>query len=280
MCFESLTAEKPTAGASMRHPHHDTIAASIRAAYAGPQPDMGWAAKQRRFGIYRQNTKAATHPDVIVRDLAPGDVEEFLKDVRGYFGVGPRSAKIMIDDRRLDSTLGPVLEATGLPLDERTSFLAHVGDVPDPPPVAGIAVETVGEGGLEEYEDTRCRGFANSDEPTSQKELDWRTDLRRAELTGGANYWLARVGEEPAAAMSWYDREDRLVFSLATRLPFRRRGIASHLLCRLLRDSERKDTRSVIINANEAGRPIELYRRLRFTDEIYWHATYELTLGA
>ena len=279
MCFAWRTAERLIANASMRHRHHDAVAASIRAAYAQPHPEMGWAAEERRFGIYRRNAKAATHPNVIVRDLAPGDVEEFLNDVRGYFGAGPRSARIMIDDRELDSTLGPVLEATGLPLDERTSFVAHVGDVPDPPPVAGIAIETVGEGGLEEYEDTRCRGFADSDEPTSQKELDWRTNLRRAEMTGGANYWLARIREEPAAVMSWYDNEDRLIFSLATRLPFRRRGIASHLLCRLLGDSGRKDTRSVVINANEAGAPIELYRRLGFTDEVYWHATYELELS-
>ncbi len=263
----------------MRHPHHDAVAAALRAAYSEPHPDMGWAAEQRRFGVYRRNTKAATSPDVIVRDLAPGDVEAFLKDVRGYFGIGPRPAQIMIDDRELDRTLGAVLEAAGLSFDERTSFLAHVGDVPEAPPVAGIIVEAVGEGGLKEYEDTRCRGFANSDEPTPQEELDWRIDLRRAEMTGGANYWLARINEEPAAVMSWYDGEDRLIFSLATRLPFRKRGIASHLLCSLLRDSEGKDTRSVIINANEAGTPIDLYRRLGFTDEVYWHATYELKLS-
>ncbi len=263
----------------MRHPRHDAISASLRAAYSEPHPDMGWAAEQRRFGIYRRNTKAATSPDVIVRDLAPGDVETFLKDVRAYFGIGPRPAKIMIDDRELDRTLGPVLEAAGLSFDERTSFVAHVGDVPKAPPVAGIAVEVVGEGGLEEYEDTRCRGFANSDEPTPQEELEWRIDLRRAEMTGGANYWLARIGEEPAAAMSWYDVPDRLIFSLATRVNYRKRGIASHLLCRLLADSERKSTRSVIINANEAGAPLELYRRLGFTDEVYWHSTYELKLS-
>ena len=263
----------------MRHPHHDAISASLRAAYSEPHPDMGWAAERRRFGIYRRNTKAATNPDVIARDVAPGDVEKFLKDVRSYFGIGPRPARIMIDDRKLDSTLGPALEAAGLALDERTTFLAHVGDVPEAPPVAGIAVDAVGEGGLEEYEDTRRRGFANSDEPTAQEELDRGVHLRRAEMTGGANYWLARIGEEPAAAMNWYDGEDRLIFSLATRLPFRKRGIASHLLCSLLRDSERKDTRSVIINANEAGTPIDLYRRLGFTDEVYWHATYELKLS-
>ena len=263
----------------MRHPHHDAVAESIRAAYTQPQPKMGWAAEQRRFGIYRRNTKAATYPDVIVRDVAPGDVEEFIKDVRSYFGTGPRPAQIMIDDRELDSTLGTVLETAGLSFDERTSFLAHVGVVPEPPSVARIAVDAVGDGGLEEYEDARHRGFANSDDPTPQEELDWRIDLRRAEMTGGANYWLARIGEEPAAVMNWYDGEDRLVFSLATRLPFRRRGIASHLLCRLLGDSERKDTRSVVINADEAGAPIELYRRLGFTDEVYWHATYELELS-
>jgi hypothetical protein len=32
----------------------------------------------------------------------------------------------------------------------------------------------------------------------------------------------------------------------------------------------------VIITADEADRPIQLYRRLGFTDEVYWRGTYVL----
>jgi ribosomal protein S18 acetylase RimI-like enzyme len=262
----------------MIHPQHDDVAAAIRAAYSEPYPDMGWMTERRRFGIYRRNVKAATYPSVLVRGVTPAELPTFLADVRAYYGAGPRPARIVIEERALDATLGPALEAAGLPLDERSAFLAHVGDVADAGEVAGLSVEAVADAGLTEYEDARCRGFANSDEPTPPEELAWRIDLRRAEAEGGAHYWLARVGGEAAGCMSWYKGEDRMVFSLATRVPFRRRGIASHLLCRLLADAQEAGTRAVIISADEADHPIEIYRRLGFTDEVYWRATYELDL--
>jgi hypothetical protein len=34
--------------------------------------------------------------------------------------------------------------------------------------------------------------------------------------------------------------------------------------------------RSLIINAEDGGRPAELYRRLGFVDEIYWYQKYDL----
>ncbi len=280
MCFASRTAETPIASASMRHPHHDVVAASIRAAYAEPHPEMGWAVEERAFGLYRRNVKAATYPAVILRNVSPADVPALLADVRGYFADSPRPVRIMIEDREADAALAPALEAAGPALVERTTFVAHVGAAPETASLPGLSVESVADGGLAEYEDTRARGFANADDPIPPEDLAWRVGLRRAEMAGGAHYWLARVNGEPTATLSWYDGADWLIFSLATRVPYRNRGIARHLLCRLLGESEREGTRSVVINADEAETAIGLYRRLGFTDEVYWRATYELELGA
>ena len=263
----------------MRHPHHDAVAASIRAAYAQPHPEMGWAVEERAFGVYRRNVKAGTYPSVLLRNVSPADVSALLDDVHQYFAGSPQPVRMMIEDREADAALGPALEAAGLRLDERTTFVAHVGAAPEAASVPGLSVESVADGGLIEYEDTRTRGFANTDDPISPRDLGWRVDLRRAEMAGGAHYWLARVDGEPASALSWYEGEDRYIFSLATRVPFRNRGIARHLLCRLLGESEREGTRSVVVNADEADTPIDLYRRLGFTDEVYWRATYELELS-
>ncbi|MCH7810903.1 MAG: GNAT family N-acetyltransferase [Chloroflexi bacterium] len=262
----------------MRHPHHDAVAASIRAAYAQPHPEMGWAVEERAFGLYRRNVKAGTYPSVLLRNVSPADVSALLDDVRQYFAGSPQPVRIVIEDREADAALGPALEAAGLQLDERTTFVAHVGAAPEAAGVPGVSVEPVADGGLAEYEDTRVRGFANADDPPPE-DLGSRVDLRRAEMAGEAHYWLARVDGEPAAVLSWYDGEDRLIFSLATRVPFRNRGLARHLLCRLLGESERQGTRSVVISGDEAGTPIDLYRRLGFTDEVYWNATYELELS-
>ncbi len=264
----------------MRHPHHVAVASAVRASYEQSHPEMGWVAEERTSGVYRRNVKAATYPTVLLRNVSPAEVPVLLADVREYFAGSTLPARMMIEDRDADALVGPALEAASLELDERTQFLAHVGPFQQPRSVPGLTVESVVESGLEEYEDTRARGFANADDPTPAADLGWRVELRRAEMAGGARYWLARVGGEPAGALSWHQGEDWLIFSLATRVPYRNRGIARHLLCRVLDESERWGARSVVISADEADTPIGLYRRLGFTDEVYWRATYELAPGA
>jgi GNAT superfamily N-acetyltransferase len=258
------------------HPHHDAVSAAIRAAYHEPYPPMGWTAEERRFGVYRRNTKAATYPNIVLTSGAPGDVPEILRDAREYFADETFALRIMIDDRALAAKIGPALEAAGLELGEGTVFLAHVGDLPQEREEPGIRIEEVGRGGLWEYEDTRRKGFADSDEPSPPEDLELGVRLRIAEMEGGACYWLARADGQPAGCLGWYDFEDRLAFSLATRVPYRNRGIARLLLTRLLHESKEAGARAVIINANEEGTPVRLYRRLGFTDEVYWRVTYEL----
>ncbi|HUF54614.1 MAG TPA: GNAT family N-acetyltransferase [Dehalococcoidia bacterium] len=257
------------------HPQHDAVVASVRATYYEPYPPMGWAAEPRRFGVYRRNTKAATYPNIVLTDAAPDDMPEIIRDAREYYEGETFPIRITIDDRALAAQLGPPLDAAGLELDERTVFLAHVGKLPEGRDAPGIRIEEVGRGGLWEYEDTRRKGFADSEEPSPPDDLELRVRLRIAEMEGGARYWLARADGQPAGCLSWYDGEDRLAFSLATRVQFRNRGIARLLLTNLLQDSEEAGTRAVIINADEEGTPVRLYRRLGFTDEVYWRVTYE-----
>lgn len=70
---------------------------------------------------------------------------------------------------------------------------------------------------------------------------------------------------------------DQLVFSLATRLPYRHRGIAQALLSGWACAGLQNSGRSLMINADEEGRPAALYRRMGFIDEVYWYQKYELT---
>jgi len=268
-----------TEGADMPHPEHDAVAAALHMAYEEPYEPMGWAADRRPFGIYRRNTKAATYPNVIVRDVSTADVPAFIRDVRRCYAESKLPARIMIDDRDVDAVLGPVLVGAALRADERTVFLAHVGDIPVERETPGVRIEVVPRGGLFEYEDTRWRAFENTEEPAPPETLAWRVNLRRAEMDGGAHYWLARADGQPAAVMGWYQGEDRVVFSLGTRVPFRNRGIARLMLTRLLAQSREAGTRAVIISADENDTPVRLYKRLGFTDELYWRATYELVLG-
>jgi ribosomal protein S18 acetylase RimI-like enzyme len=87
---------------------------------------------------------------------------------------------------------------------------------------------------------------------------------------------LGRLEGEPAGIIGWYEGEDRHIFLLATRVPFRKRGIGRYLLCAALRDAYARGARSVIISADPDDTPVQLYRRLGFTDEVYWRDRYEL----
>jgi ribosomal protein S18 acetylase RimI-like enzyme len=92
-------------------------------------------------------------------------------------------------------------------------------------------------------------------------------------MGGQGRFLLARVAGEPASVVGFYEGEDRFVHHLATRVPFRRRGIASRLLKEVLAGAS--GCRSTIISAAEKGRPVGLYRSLGFTDEVYWRREYK-----
>ena len=94
-------------------------------------------------------------------------------------------------------------------------------------------------------------------------------------MGGQGRFLLARVAGEPASVVGFYEGEDRFIHHLATRVPFRRRGIASRLLSEVLAHARERGCRSTIINAAENGRPVGLYRSLGFTDEVYWRREYK-----
>jgi ribosomal protein S18 acetylase RimI-like enzyme len=71
------------------------------------------------------------------------------------------------------------------------------------------------------------------------------------------------------------------VFILGTRAPFRHRGIAQAMLARWAASSSAAaGSRSLLINATDGGAPAALYRRLGFTDEVYWYSKYGLRTAA
>jgi GNAT superfamily N-acetyltransferase len=76
--------------------------------------------------------------------------------------------------------------------------------------------------------------FSGSEAEPDPEELRQRLALRKAEMGGQGRYLLARVGGEPASVVAFYEGEDRFVHHLATRVPFRRRGIARWLLSEVL----------------------------------------------
>jgi hypothetical protein len=258
--------------AAMRHPDHDRIRDEVRSWYRTSWPQRGYHVEHRRFGYYRRH---AGHPDsglIIIETLTADEVTELLADARTYFENRP--VHLAFEDKNLDKTLGPSLVAAGCAIDQANTYLAHVGPPPDLVQLPGVTVESVTADTLMDYVQTKLKGFANSEAAPPANQIDEELSLRKSELETIARFLIARVANDPAAVIGYYEGPDRLIFNLATRLPFRMKGIARQLLCGVITDSYNQNCRSIIINTNPADTPIQWYTRLNFTDEVYYRRTY------
>lgn len=264
----------------MRHPAHDQLADTVLGWYTASAPEMGYLKEPRRFGIYGRNPHAldVRGNEVLIRDLPAAQMPAFLADVRAYFAGAP--VHLYLDNRASDVALGPALRAAGCSWAGAQSYLAHVGSVPAAHVVPGLTMEAVDEATLAAFAVTKLKGFANSEEEPDAASVQAEVAMRRAELADVGRFLLARMDGEPAATFAWYEDSDLFIYNLATRVPYRHRGIARWLLSDFLAQSYARGCRSVIINADTADTPIQLYRRLGFTDEIYWRGRYDLPVSA
>lgn len=261
---------------TMRHPEHDKLTETVRGWYHFSATEMGYIKERRRFGIFGRNVKArdGRGNEVLLQGLDVDDVPALMRDVHAYYGGAP--VRIVIDDRAVAEELGPRLLAFGCATGGAESYLAHVGTVPAIPLVAGLTVDAVDGATLTEYAVTKLKGFANSEAEPSPAAIETELAIRRAEIADVGRIWLARLDGQPASVLAWYEDTDQFIFNLTTRVPFRHRGIAHWLLSEFLRQSYARGCRSIIINANPEDRPIQLYRSLGFTDEVYWRIRYNI----
>jgi ribosomal protein S18 acetylase RimI-like enzyme len=234
---------------------------------------MGFYVQVRRFGFYQRH-KDTGRLRATVRHLPAKDVPTFLEDLREYFG--EEEITFHVDDRELDERIGPTLIQSGCTPDVAEVFLAHTGGMPVlASELEHLSVEAVNTDTIEEAMKTERKAFADSEAEPDAEELQRRLTLRRAEMGGQGRFLLARVAGEPASVVAFYEGEDRYVHHLATRVPFRRRGIASRLLSEVLAGADERGCRSTIISAAENGRPVDLYHSLGFTHEVYWRRQYK-----
>ena len=261
-------------GAATRHPEHDRLREEVSSWYQTSMRALGYLAERRRFGTYRRHPEQPESGLVIVKSIAQNEVDEFLADAATYFDSRP--VNIWIDDKDRDALLGPVLVAAGCAIEKANTHLAHVGPRPERAERPGITVDVVTEDSVMDYAIVKLKGFANSEDEPTAVDLEEELSVRRRELASLGRFLVARVGDEPAAILGYYDGDDRLIFNLATRTPFRMKGIAMHLLSGVVADSYDRGCRSVIINTDPSDTPIRWYRRLGFTDEVYWRRSYRL----
>ncbi len=209
---------------------------------------------------------------LLVKQLTRDTVPDLLEDAQEHFGV--KSIRIYVDDRELEVELKPALQAAGCQHSCDMVYLSHTGEPPTFEPVPDLNVEPVTRDTVRDYEIVRAKAFVDSEEQPEESEVAANADAFLADLSGSCQLWIGRIRNEAAAIAGWYEGSDRLVFHLATRVPFRNRGIARHLLSYLVHETYGQNRRSIMIFTDPEDSPIQFYRRLGFTQEVYWQARY------
>ncbi len=257
----------------MSHPFHDDIARAVRSWYLEPAPEMGYTAEPRWFGVVRGNTEA-DFASATVTDLADGDVGRFADELRSSFG--RRAVRVQVESAAITPSLDAALVDDGFVRGETTTYLLHCGSLPEVSSPTGFEFDPIDAAGVPEFSRVKLQAFGSTEEAPSPADVAHENVFRRAELTGSNGFAIGRINGDAAGIIGWYGGDDSLIFLVATRVPFRRRGLASTMICRVRDHVQARGGRSVLINADVDDDPVVLYRRLGFTDEVLRHHIYEL----
>ncbi|HEV8065639.1 MAG TPA: GNAT family N-acetyltransferase [Acidimicrobiales bacterium] len=258
-----------------RHPEHDAIRAEIRSWYTESLESVGQVVSRHWFGYLRRPDDNAG-ARLVLTVGSPSQVAPALDAARQE--CGPGEISVWVDDRQVARRLHSALRAAGSVPGGSTVHLGLVGDIERHPWPPGLTVVDTTPATLGDWAVVKLQSFADSQEIPDDRQLAKELEARRREAPV-ARYQMGVVDEEPVAVLACYPGRHQLVFNLGTRLPYRHGGIARAMLAHWVDQARAAGASSMLINADDLGRPAALYRRLGFVDEIYWYQKYVLADG-
>ena len=275
-CQYGAVGEEASPGQSIRrpaaHPEHDAVAREVSGWFTASAPEIGYEVSERWYGY--QSDLGSGQARVILRVGEPGQVPAALANAAAG---GAGTLTIWVDDRERAARLDGALRSAGCRPGEATTHLALVGPMTGRTDPGGLVVQSVDKAGLAEWATVKLQSFGDTESAPTPERLAEEVAARRDELAL-AECQLGLLGSERVAVLAYYRGHDQLVFNLGTRVPFRHRGIAQAMLAHWVDAGIADGCRSLIINATDGDPPAALYRRIGFTDEIYWYRKYELSL--
>jgi GNAT superfamily N-acetyltransferase len=254
------------------HPDHDAVAEAVRGWFTTSEPSLDITVSEHWYG-YLSTSDGPMDPRLLLTLADPAAVAAALGEARAASGGRPLT--VWIDDRDRVALLDDALRSSGATRTKAITHLALVGEQSAGRDIEGLSIREAGIQDLEEWCEVKLRCFGDTEEPPSRERLTKELDVRRPEMAL-ADLWLATIEDEPVGVLAFYRGNDQLVFNLGTRVAFRHRGIAQTVLARWVERGRSAGCRSLMINADDPGRPRDLYLRLGFTDEIFWFQRYVL----
>jgi len=250
------------------------VSGEVRSWYTASTPAIGLSVVATSYGFLGSSDRAELKRLVLTEE-APARVAACLDDAARYYRTP--TFEVWVDDRVRADRLTPALSSAGMEPVADTVVLALVGPVRADPRAEGLVIEEVSDSEqLREWATIKIQGFSDVGERPDPNRLRMELAQRQAEWPV-SRYLLARLHGEGVAILGHYTGRDQMVFNLATRLPFRHRGIAQSMLALWSEESEEdgeQPVRSHLINCDDGGPADALYHRLGFTDEVYWHRRF------
>ena len=248
------------------------ISRGIRERYRGAQPGPREVYHDGEWGVYSRHLDDPSLDSVLIAAIPRSGVPHLWREANEHFGAKP--VRVYVDDRELDAELRSTLEVAGCQRSCELVYLTHRGELPRVNEVPDLRIEGVTSSTVRDYEVVRTQAFSDCEDEPDAFEVAANAEARMVDLHGSCQLLIGRVGDVAAAIAGWYEGNDRLIFHLATRVPFRNRGIARHLLSHVIHETYEQRRRSVTILADSGDSPIRFYRRMGFTEEVYWQARY------
>ena len=232
---------------------------------------MGYDLVEGRYGWFNRPGSTGRGRGTVRPGVNAADLEALITEAEEITACD--SLSLELDDRATAVAIGPALEAIGFQPGTAAVHLAYLGGLePTGHELAGLSIDDAppDDAALHEWALVKLQAFADSEAAPVNAELEAELVTRRAEMAGQGRALTASLDGEAVAVAGFYESVDRFVFVLGTRVPFRHLGIGRALLTHVVHDPRASECRSVLINADEGGRPEALYRQLGFTDEVHW----------
>jgi GNAT superfamily N-acetyltransferase len=258
-----------------RHPDHEEVGATLRGWHTTSSPEVGVFVEETWFG-FLSNADGDQTTRVLLTIDQPEEVSAALAAAADARGTAEYA--VWVADRARAARLDGALRSSGCELVKATTHLTLVGKLHARAGPERLEMIEVDADRLAEWATVKIKSFEETEDEPTHAQLERELSVRAA-FTAVEALRLARMGGEGVGVLGYDGDVDRLVFNLGTRVPFRHQGIAQAMLSHWASEAIAHGCRSLTINADDPGRPAELYRRLGFTDEVYWYRRYRLRLA-
>ncbi|MEM7126074.1 MAG: GNAT family N-acetyltransferase [Chloroflexota bacterium] len=258
---------------TIRHPHHEQIAMTIRNWFHNPMHRAGCRAEVRKLGTYWE------HGAIYPNDLTAKELPDFLTSLCKRYA-NNTAAQIIIDKAEMACTIGPRLVEANWQQDTDTIFLTHVGVFPGRQLIPGLSISPIDEVNLTTCARVCLRTSADYDKEPNDDRLDKEVVRLRNAMTHNGCGLLASINDEAVGLLWCYeDLQDVWVSQLAVRQPFRQQGVAHALLKQRVASAYSAGFRSVVINVQANNdRAVQFLKRVGFCDEVVRQQRYRRRL--